>query len=282
MVGRNRDLIRTMDTLFRDTPASVSGDISEERRASLENQLRSAAAYAKYSMEERGLYPVGPQTESMRVLPIEPDERGLEEGHTNGGRIVINSYRIPGTRYYRQLQKWIGKRDGAFGRYLKEKLGTPEKADESLGYAVYHEANHNETQLRPMRTKDGRVLKPFVERLFNGLKRYYVKRLKKNDKWISDFLAYLSFRPLAEGMNEVFTENAYNGRTAAEISRVRGKMPDTYSWYAKGSADFCARHKLDPGEEGAHFYGREDLLRDYVDEHPARIRIPKSYLKKAA
>ncbi len=275
------DIMGRQQQLYQETPVRVTGAVSNAAKASLERNLKTAAASQKYALEQRGLYVRSHQTEYLTAKPISPND-GFTGAYTNGDMMVVNSYAIPESRYYAKLKGWMNGIGGRFGRYMADKFGSKEKANESLRYTIAHEEGLILTQLREMETDDGKVISPFIKRLYDGLKNYYAQRLKKNDQWLSDLLAYLSFRPLAEGANEVFAENVANGRTAEDIIKLRGRQPDTYSDYAVGSAKFCLDHDLDPGEEAAHFYSRPDLLNDYIKEHPARFKIPTSYLRTAA
>jgi hypothetical protein len=252
----------------------VDGPVSDKTKSWLGEKLRNISAYARYAMEEMGLYTRHTGPEHLKADPIEPDNSGVYGGYTNGFRKAINAYTVPFTEYYGKFRHWLKGKRGKLAEYLYDKYGTPERAEDTALYTLAHEELHDLTQIWEMATEDGKVLKPFQERLWNELVGRYKENLPKGMKSLATFFAYLSFTPLLEGANEVATENLMYGKTAAEIRKERLRRPSSYDRYAADAAKVFYDMNLEPGKEAFNLYRYPSKLKDYVEQNPNIIRFP--------
>ena len=281
------------DLLVENAPeADVSGPISGERRGFLGGIFRRAMARAKYAMERAGLYPVNNYpAEELVAEPIHP-ENGFVGGYTDGNRVTINTYSIPGTEHYRSFMVWLKNKRGEMASYLYDKLGTPARAEKMTEYVTSHETLHVFTQLREMETAGGEKIN-FRKLLFRTLRDRYESNLPKGLKCLAPVFAYISHRPILEALNEVATENVYNGKTAPQIGRERREKPAYYDKLAANGADvLCDMNNrynmgLEPGNEVLDFYrlvaGNRSYIDRLIDRSPSIIQIaPAQSYSKAA
>lgn len=271
-----RDVMGETQRLFEERVVEVDGPVSDKTKDWLGEKLRSISAYARYAMEEMGLYSRHDGTEFLKADPIEPDSRGLYGGYTNGFRKAVNAYIVPLTKYYGKFQDWLKGERGKIAEYLYDNFGTPEKAEESTEYILTHEELHDLTQIWEMETENGEVIKPFQEKLWNELVGRYERNLPKGLKPLAYIFARLSFTPLLEGMNEVCTENILNGKTADQVRMARSKEPTVYDKYTKDAAQVLFDMDLEPGYEVLDVYRDPGKLklRRYIDQNPNTIPIP--------
>ncbi|MFH0956780.1 MAG: hypothetical protein V1813_02870 [Candidatus Aenigmatarchaeota archaeon] len=254
------DEIRKLNELYECIDVAVSGTADRKTEERLEKVYRGANASAEHAMSKRGLYPVPEGVERLRVETIDPEETGgLIGGYTSGGPVTINESIIPGTRSYGRFRNWMNKQRGHFSRYLYEKFGTDESAAESVRYTIGHETLHNKTQLRPMRTYDGKETQPFAEALIERLSDRYSENLPKGAKWLGKFMAHMTYKPLLEGLNEVASENVFNGEGTQAVKEKRSRGPTSYDAFASAAAGALGKigyeEKMDPYYTAMDFYG---------------------------
>lgn len=248
--GLNQNLNR----LYDETQVHVTGPVSKNHKGYLGRMYKRAGASIKKAMGNVGLYPVEYETESLHAYPIHPDN-GLIGGFANGESISINPYHVPGTSYYRSLKKWLGSKRGDLANYLYNKFAVDENAEEMANYIMLHEALHNYTQLRPLKTAGKKSKKEFARYVLDNLTDRYEKNLPGNWKWIAPLLARFSYKPIIEGINEVATENVRDGKSAFIINKQRQDMPTTYDSFAAASAYALDKGGIGkPGEEALSLY----------------------------
>jgi hypothetical protein len=255
--------IEALRSLYENTAVSVSGIADRAVETRLEKVYRTTNAAAEHAMNKMGLYPVLEGREHLRVECIDPEENGLIQGYTSGGPVTINESVIPGTRGYGKFRNWMDRQRGNFARYLYDKLGTEESATENVRYTIGHETLHNKTQLRPMKTYNGRETQPFAEALVERLTERYQENLPQGAKWLGKFLAYRTYRPLLEGLNEVATENVYKGENTQVVKEKRSKGPTTYDAFTAAAAD--ALGKIGSDRKGDPYYTALEFYSDYAD-----------------
>jgi hypothetical protein len=256
--------IRKLNELYDGIDVSVSGAADQKTKERLGNVYRGANASAEHAMGKSGLYPVLDGWEHLRVEAIDPEETGgLIGGYTSGGPVTINESIIPGTRSYGRFRNWMDRQRGSFSRYLYEKFGTDESASESVRYTIGHETLHNKTQLRPMRTYDGRKTQPFAEALIERLSDRYSENLPKGAKWLGKFMANMTYKPLLEGLNEVASENIYRGENTQSVKEKRARGPTTYDAFTAAAAD--AIGKIGSDRNGDPHYTAMEFYSDYAE-----------------
>jgi len=257
-----------LEALYGETQVDVEGPVDSDAKSYIAGLFRRAGTAAKYAMGRHGLHPQDVGVESIKADPIEPSD-GFIGGHTNGRTTAINPYMLPSTDYYWKFRDWMSGTRGKLAEYLHERYGTPARADESARLVAGHEMLHDLTQLRPMQRSDGSWTKPFAHALHGRLTERYSENLPRGLKWLAPMLAGIAVRPLVEGINEVATDEVYNGMSAFDVRRTRSGDPTTYGVYATAAADALIR--MDQGEGALPYYahwagggGRQDLDH-YID-----------------
>jgi hypothetical protein len=216
-------------------------------------------------MNKRGLYPTLSGREHLRVERMDPEETGgFIGGYTSGGPVTVNESIIPGTSGYGRFRDWMNRQRGDFARYLYDKFGTDESATESMRYTIGHETLHNKTQLRPMKTYDGRETQPFAEALLERLTQRYSENMPKGFKWLGKYMAYKTFRMPLEGLNEVATENIYNGENTQAVKEKASKDPTFYGFLKAAAAG--ALGKIGYEDRGDSYYTAMDYYSDFADK----------------
>jgi hypothetical protein len=169
---------------------------------------------------------------------MEPGPDGYTGAYAKIDRNEVgqNVYTIPGTIHYGRFKSWVSGQRGRFGRYLHETFGTLPKAEENLRYEMTHEQLHQETQLNPMMTKDGKRIKPFRDTLITTLTEQYRSKLPKGAKFLAPFLAQITNVPYLEGANETATEFTLYGKSNTEIQKEREGGCTSYDKFAAASA----------------------------------------------
>jgi hypothetical protein len=246
-----------MTSRLFERQVDVRGQLSTQNRNKLRAMSQRAGLAHKTSMERFGLYPVEHQPETLYARPI-PLGRGLTEAYTDGYEQTINLYTIPGTPHYGQFMDWLGNggMKGRMARYILSKYGNPASARERNEYAIYHEVGHELTQIRHTQREDGTFAEPIVGIIRKQLTKAYSRNLKKGTKWLAPLISRLTYRAFAEGLNELQTENAKNGKTALEVRNERIGQPTGYDFLAATTGDAAYRSDLEPGSETMDLYRR--------------------------
>jgi hypothetical protein len=249
-------------SVLRDRISGIGVDVtgtpvSSGRRRFLEDEYRYAKVTCDLAAQRRGLFIEDHANDELRLEPFEPDRRGLIRGYNDGNRIGLNSYVVAGTELYRSFRGWLDCKGGKFGRYLRGMFGTRDSADNAAMDTIRHEYTHK-LQLKPLRTSDGRVVKPFKNALFQVLNKRYHDALPKGMKWLSPLAAHFTSVPVLEGLNETVKENVYEGKSACQIRRERSRGVTTYDAYTApvaGALDRLYGGRGNIGSEGVSFYG---------------------------
>ena len=258
---RNKDVFERMNSMrnLRDeTDVLMTGEsIEPEAENFLRVTYRGNTAASKNAMRRVGLYPTDGDTGILMAETIDPDD-GLIGGYTDGRVVGINTNVVPGTRQYGRFRERIKRVQGQFGRYLYDKFGSYDLAAESARYTLGHEDLHKKTQLNPMKKYDGKKSPVFRDELVDNLTERYRQNLPKALRWLAKPLAHMSYRPLLEGLNEVTSENVFNGESTLSVRQKRGNGPTTYDRPAAAAADSLYRigveEKMDRSYNGMDFY----------------------------
>jgi hypothetical protein len=273
-----------LESLYNDITVDVRGRglVSEERKSYIGNMYRGISAGVKLALEKTGLIPKN-KPEMIQIDDIEPED-GVVSAYTDGHVKGINVNIIPGTSYYSRFRKLLRGMGGRIGSALYEKYGTTERAEDSLSYATCHEDLHDQTQLFPLNTKDGRTTKTsFREALYINLKNRYSKNLPNGFKWLAPFCAYVTHIPALEGLNEVATENVWNKLDASEVASKRKRGEFSYDKFASVAADAIRSM----GKESALEFYRDwaenpGLLDKYIKGFFGSMRNPGAPLARSA
>jgi hypothetical protein len=262
--------INRMQNELYNTDVSVSGAPDRAVEAKLEVVYRGAEATVEHAMNKRGLYSTSNGRKYLRVERMDPEETGgFIGGYTSGGPITINECIIPGTGGYGRFRQWMDRQRGNFARYLYDKFGTDERAEYSIGKTTVHEVGHNKLQLNSIKKYDGTETSPFAEALVERLTERYQENLPKGAKWLGKFLAYRTYKPLIEGLNEAMTEGIYNHENTQTIKEKRAKGPTTYDAFTAAAADTLG--KIGRDESGDPYYTAMDFYSDYADRPKAML-----------
>jgi len=233
-VGRLQNRINGIDVNVTGTP------ISDGRRRFLVNEYRHAKVACDLAAERKGIYIVDNGNDTLKLDPLKPGDVGIVRGYNDSSKIALNSYVVAGTELYNTFKGWIACKKGKLGRYLRGMFGTRDRADEAAKDTIQHEYGHK-LQLKPIKTKDGKVSEPFRKALFQRLRKRYQDVLPKGMKWLSPLAAYFATVPLLEGLNEVAKDNIYNDKSASQIRKERLQGVTTYDAYTAPVAGFLEK-----------------------------------------
>jgi hypothetical protein len=204
----------------------VTGNVSERaktivRRTYMRAKEKVLPFLGKYGLIRRSSRRYAP----VVVKRMEAGKNGITNAFTDGKRIGVNEYIVPETNTFYKLAKRLKNSRNSFAKYLYSKLSKPIS---NLMKSILHEDLHRLTQFD---TK-------FLDYLYTATERYFSSRLPKYMKPLAQVLACKVFVPLAEGLNEGMTYQAfYDLKNNSEIKKLAAKEPTSYGLFTQISTD---------------------------------------------
>ncbi len=264
------DVNGTTNSLYENdiSRINVVGPATQRTKDYVRSKYANAHVLTKNEMEKRGLiyskYPT-----RIKIDYLTPDESGVVNGYTYGPKDGVNEggvngYIVPGTNEYRSFGRWLRTRGGSLGRHLFRKYGSFEAADDQVAYTSVHETNHDELQLKPIEKINGKSSKEcFRDSLVKRLNSRYSANLPKWAKWLAPILTSITYVQALEGLNEVTTEQIYNGESTNGVIEKSRDSPTSYGKYKTAAASALRKIGFEKSMD-ANYTGM-DFYNDFVD-----------------
>jgi hypothetical protein len=225
-------VLSAVEKLYSEDLLLIKGQLPPESRRLLIDTDRMADSIVTSTLAANGLGSSAPKV-PYAVDPMEPTDKSITNGYTNGATIGINPYIIPQNNLFNRYMKKLSEAKSPFARYVYGKLQKPVY---NLLKTIVHEKMHIATQMRERRRSDGSRTN-FLNDLYEAATEYFEERLPKGLKPLSRYLAGKVFVPMAEGLNEGMTYEAMGFKNTREIKASASKEPTSYAASTVTAAD---------------------------------------------
>ncbi len=207
--------------LYEEMPV-IKGQLPQESvDAVIKSNERAEGAVSRFLRK----YGLGWNTPNVPMVAdaIEP-ENGIVNGYTDGNKIGINPYIIPGNSLFYKFSRKLAESNNPMAKYLRQKLSKP---IENLTHTIVHEKLHVATQMKERYASDGGRTN-FLNVLYKATEEYFSEKLPKPLKPMSKYIAGRMFVPMVEGLNQAATYEALGLKSNRQIKGESIKNPTTY------------------------------------------------------
>jgi hypothetical protein len=243
----NSSNMQAADALYReDIWPVVIGNLPERARIAVTDSAMTAGIITENTLRKYGI--LSGTNRPIVMDKIDPEQDGLVNGYTNGNNIGLNEYIVPHTSAFYKLSRKLSESQNPFAKYLYDKLSRPIN---NLVRTIVHEKLHIATQMKERYTGSGSRT-DFLTDLQEATKEYLNERLPRFLKPLSEYLASRMIVPMAEGLNEGMTYEAFGLKGNRKIKEAAANEPTSYARFTEIAAD--SLNEIGTGSPG-EFYG---------------------------